>query len=96
LPKIAILAAHGYKAHKVYDPVWWHVYVPEQFLSLVCSMAENIHAEIVRKKNLTGSANYWLMVMTFQPFVFQCSTAIFQLCPKSALFQLPALTNQDV
>jgi hypothetical protein len=43
----AILGAHGFKAHEVYDPVWRHVHVPEQFLSLVCPMAEGIHAEIV-------------------------------------------------
>lgn len=47
LPKTAILAAHGYKAHEVYDPVWCHVHVPEQFLSLMCPMAEDIYNEIV-------------------------------------------------
>lgn len=43
----AILGAHGYKSHEVYDPAWRHVHVPEQFLNLVCPMAEGVHAEIV-------------------------------------------------
>lgn len=47
LPKKAILGAHGYKAHEVYDPVWRHVHVPEQFLTLMCPMAEEIHDKIV-------------------------------------------------
>ncbi|KAF8234003.1 hypothetical protein L208DRAFT_861437 [Tricholoma matsutake] len=46
LPKNAILAAHGYKAHEVYDPVWRHVQVPEQFLKLVCPMAERLYSEV--------------------------------------------------
>lgn len=50
LPKMAILGAHGFKAHEVYDPVWCHIHVPEQFLSLVCSMAKSVHAEIVGKR----------------------------------------------
>ena len=65
-------------------------------------------------KNLTGAANYWSMIMTTCPYVFQvsffhfshdiipnilnhqCGAAIFQLCPKSALFKLPALANREV
>jgi hypothetical protein len=42
----AILGAHGYKVHEVYDPIWRHVRVPEPFLALVCPMAEGILAEI--------------------------------------------------
>jgi hypothetical protein len=49
----AILGAHGFKAHEVYDPVWHHVHVPEQFLTLVCPMAEHIHAEIVGESLVT-------------------------------------------
>lgn len=47
LPKTAILGAHGYKAHEVYDPVWRHVHVPEPFLTLMCPMAEENHNKIV-------------------------------------------------
>lgn len=47
LPKTAILGAHGYKAHEVYDPVWRHIHVPEQFLMLMCLMAEEHHEKIV-------------------------------------------------
>jgi hypothetical protein len=47
LPKNAILGAHSYKVHEVYDPVWRHVHVPEQFLTLMCPMAEDIHNKIV-------------------------------------------------
>lgn len=36
----AILSAHRFKVHEVYDPAWHHVHVPEQFLSLICPMAE--------------------------------------------------------
>lgn len=45
----AVLGAAGYKAHEVYDPVWRHVHVPEQFLLMVCPMAEQIYDEIVGK-----------------------------------------------
>lgn len=38
----AILGTHGYKAHEVYDPVWRHVHVPQQFFQLVCPMAEEM------------------------------------------------------
>ncbi|PPQ75836.1 hypothetical protein CVT26_001130 [Gymnopilus dilepis] len=96
LPKEGILGAHGYKSHEVYDPVWRHVHVPEQFLQLVCPMAEGIYEEIVGKANLSGAANYWSMIMTMRPYLFQCAAAIFQICPESALFRLPALDNPDV
>ena len=36
------------------------------------------------------------MVIALRPYVFQCGAAIFQLCPKSSLFRLPALVNPDV
>ncbi|KAF8816577.1 hypothetical protein BYT27DRAFT_7229903 [Phlegmacium glaucopus] len=96
LPKEAILGAHGYKVHEVYDPVWRHVHVPEQFLKLVCPMAEQIHAEVVGKDNLSGTTNYWAMVISLRPYLFQCGAVIFQSCPNSALFKLPALANHDV
>ncbi|KAJ6548089.1 hypothetical protein B0H10DRAFT_2170043 [Mycena sp. CBHHK59/15] len=86
LPKKAILGAAGYQAEETYDPVWRHVHVPEQFLWLICPNAEEIHESIANKANLSGAANYWLM----------CGAAIFQKCPKSALFRLPAFENDDV
>ncbi|KAJ7692293.1 hypothetical protein B0H17DRAFT_1159658 [Mycena rosella] len=43
----AILGAAGFRADEPYDPVWRHVRVPERFLSLVCTMAEEIQASIV-------------------------------------------------
>ncbi|KAK7053211.1 hypothetical protein VNI00_003830 [Paramarasmius palmivorus] len=46
IPLPAVLGAAGYKVHEVYDPVWRHVHVPEQFLALVCPMAEDIHESI--------------------------------------------------
>lgn len=42
----AILAAHGYKAHELYNPVWTQVHVPEVFIQYVCPMAEGIVASI--------------------------------------------------
>ncbi|PPQ96770.1 hypothetical protein CVT26_006269 [Gymnopilus dilepis] len=96
LPKEGILGAHGYKSHEVYDPVWRHVHVPEQFLQLVCPLAEGIYEDIVGKANLSGAANYWSMIMTVRPSLFQCAAAIYQVCPESALFRLPALDNCDV
>ena len=59
----AILGAHGFKAHETYDPVWRHVHVPEQFLNLVCPMAEAIHAEIVgecpARQNMKFDLEIW-------------------------------------
>lgn len=96
IPKVAVLGAHGYKKHEVYDPVWRHVHVPEQFLSLVCPMAEEIHSQIVGKANLTGAANYWSMVIKLRPILFLCGAALYEHQPTSALFRLPALANTDV
>lgn len=67
----AILVSHGYKTHEVYDPIWRHVHVLEQFLQLVCPMAKSIYEEIVRRENLSGAANYWSMVMGLRPYLFQ-------------------------
>ncbi|PPQ74282.1 hypothetical protein CVT24_001198 [Panaeolus cyanescens] len=96
LPKEAILGAHGFKAHETYDPIWTRVHVPDQFLHLMCPMAEQIHDSIVGRANLNGAANYWKMVMDLRPYLFQSAAAIFQEAPKSALFRLPALANRDV
>ncbi|KAH9474890.1 hypothetical protein JR316_0013358 [Psilocybe cubensis] len=96
LPKEAVLGAHGYKAHEVYDPIWRHVHVPEIFLHLVCPMAETIYSDVVGRQNLSGAANYWSMVMELRPYLFQCGAAIFQEVPDSALFRLPAFAQQDV
>ncbi|KAJ7202449.1 hypothetical protein C8J57DRAFT_1622921 [Mycena rebaudengoi] len=96
LPRKAILGAAGFRVDESYDPVWRHVRVPEQFLSLVCPMAEEIHAKIVDKVNLSGAANHWAMVQHLRPYVFQCGAALMQKCPDSAIFGLPALANADV
>ncbi|PPQ79199.1 hypothetical protein CVT24_012739, partial [Panaeolus cyanescens] len=96
LPKEAILGAHGFKTHEPYDPVWRRVHVPDQFLHLVCPMAEEIHDSIVNRQNLNGAANYWKMVIDLRPYLFQSGAAIYQLVPESPLFRLPALANTDV
>ncbi|KAH9476570.1 hypothetical protein JR316_0010486 [Psilocybe cubensis] len=96
LPKEAVLGAHGYKSHEVYDPIWRHVHIPEVFLCLVCPMAETIYSDVVGRQNLSGAANYWSMVMELRPYLFQCGAAIFQEVPESALFRLPAFAHQDV
>ncbi|KAF9559208.1 hypothetical protein CPC08DRAFT_751027 [Agrocybe pediades] len=95
-PKEAILGAHGYKVHEVYDPVWRHVDVPERFLKMMCPMAESIHETIVGKENLLGASNFWELVISLRPYLFQCGAAIFQKCPESPIFRLPALADQDV
>ncbi|KAF9065976.1 hypothetical protein BDP27DRAFT_1297792 [Rhodocollybia butyracea] len=96
LPKAAILGAHGFKEHEGYDPIWRHVHVPDQFLTLMCPMAEEVLDSIVGRQNLTGAANYWTMIINLRPYLFQCAAAIFQVCPKSSVFRLPALANSDV
>ncbi|GLB44253.1 hypothetical protein LshimejAT787_1601830 [Lyophyllum shimeji] len=96
IPKTAVLGAHGYKAHEIYDPVWRHVHVPEVFLMRVCPDAEAIHSDVVGRENLSGAANYWSMVITLRPYLFQCRAALYELYPKSALFKLPAFTSPDV
>ncbi|KAF4621816.1 hypothetical protein D9613_012164 [Agrocybe pediades] len=95
-PKEAILGTHGYKVHEVYDPVWRHVPVPQHFLEMMCPMAESIHEQVVGKPNLLGASNFWEMVISLRPFLFQCGAAIFQECPESNIFRLPALANRDV
>ncbi|KAJ7771090.1 hypothetical protein DFH07DRAFT_953710 [Mycena maculata] len=96
LPKTAILGAAGYQSDEPYDPLWRHVRVPEQFLRLVCPMAEEVYASIAGKENLSGAANHWLMVIELREYLFQCGAAIWQIEPQSALFRLPAFQNQDV
>ena len=97
---------------ETYDPIWRRVHVPEQFQRLVCPMAEEIHKTIFGKPNLAGAANYWSMVMSLRPYLFQvrfciiyylnnplylqCGAAIFQICPESPIFRLPAFMNDDV
>ncbi|KAG6848797.1 hypothetical protein H0H93_013955 [Arthromyces matolae] len=96
LPKSAILGAHGYKVSETYNPVWRHVRVPEKFLELVCPMAEENLSLVEGKRNLVGATNYWKMIITLRPFLFQSAAAIFQITPDSAIFRLPALTHPDV
>ncbi|KAF9072256.1 hypothetical protein BDP27DRAFT_424984 [Rhodocollybia butyracea] len=96
IPVKAVLGAAGYKAHESYDPIWRHIRVPEAFLLLMCPMAEEIHESIVGKKNLNGAANFWKLIIDLRPYLFQCGASIFQQCPESALFKLPALANNNV
>ncbi|KAK7054027.1 hypothetical protein R3P38DRAFT_2500628 [Favolaschia claudopus] len=92
----AILGAAGYRADEVYDPVWRHVEVPAEFLDLMCPMAEEKRAPIVGKQNLVGAVRHWDMIIALRPYLFQCAAALFQKCPNSAIFKLPALVNRDV
>ncbi|KAF8130928.1 hypothetical protein K438DRAFT_1643350, partial [Mycena galopus ATCC 62051] len=98
LPKQAVLGAAGYKATEEYDPVWRKVAVPAQFLRLICPMAEDIRQTIrdAGKDNLSGANHYWEMVIALRPYAFLCGAAIFQKCPRSSLFRLPALADRDV
>ncbi|KAF7371837.1 hypothetical protein MVEN_00040500 [Mycena venus] len=92
----AILGAAGFKTEETYDPLWMRVHVPPQFLEFICPKAESIRDEIANRANLSGAFNYWQMVVDLRPYAFQCGAAIFQKCPDSALFRLPAFTNTDV
>ncbi|KAF8202063.1 hypothetical protein K438DRAFT_1716644 [Mycena galopus ATCC 62051] len=98
LPKQAVLGAAGYKATEEYNPVWRNVAVPAQFLRLICPMAEDIRQTIkdAGKDNLSGANHYWEMVIALRPYAFLCGAAIFQKCPRSSLFRLPAFTDRDV
>ncbi|KAJ6483022.1 hypothetical protein DFH09DRAFT_1253099 [Mycena vulgaris] len=96
LPRKAILGAAGYRADEPYDPVWRHVRVPEKFLALMCPMAEEIYKTVVDRANLSGAANHWAMIQELRPYLFQCGAALFQKCPDSAIFKLPALADPDV
>ncbi|KAG6908224.1 hypothetical protein DXG01_005696 [Tephrocybe rancida] len=96
LPKPAILGAHGYKVHELYDPRWRHVPVPEGFLMQVCPMAEANLECVKGKRNLVGATNYWQMVISLRPYLFQCTAAIYQTAPNSSIFHLPALACDDV
>ncbi|KAJ7933526.1 hypothetical protein B0H13DRAFT_1856031 [Mycena leptocephala] len=88
--------AHArFKVEETYDPVWTRVHVPQQFLELICPKAESIRDEIANRANLSGAFNYWQMVIDLRPYAFQCGAAIFQKCPKSALFRLPAFCDTD-
>ncbi|KAF6752308.1 hypothetical protein DFP72DRAFT_815521, partial [Ephemerocybe angulata] len=96
LPKSAILAAHGFKACEPYNPVWTNVRVPEQFLALVCPMAESIAESVRGEENKQGTTYFWDMIASLRPYLFQSAAVIFKMCPKSPLFKLPALANPDV
>ncbi|KAJ7933678.1 hypothetical protein B0H13DRAFT_1855921 [Mycena leptocephala] len=91
----AILGAARFEVEETYDPVWTRVHVPQQFLELICPKAESIRDEIANRANLSGAFNYWQMVIDLRPYAFQCGAAIFQKCPKSALFRLPAFCDTD-
>ncbi|KAK7014627.1 hypothetical protein R3P38DRAFT_3205541 [Favolaschia claudopus] len=96
LPKHAILGAAGFKVNETYDFVWTRVHVPPQFLLLICPDAERIRDEIANRENLSGAFNYWQMIIDMRPYAFQSGAALFQSCPKSALFRLPAFQDEDV
>ncbi|KAJ7449320.1 hypothetical protein B0H11DRAFT_2332305 [Mycena galericulata] len=96
LPKKTILGAAGYQFDEIYDPPWRHVHVPTQFLPLICPKAEEIRDSVQNRENLFGTFGYWSMVIDLRPYAFQCGAAIFQKCPKSALFRLPAFKDVDV
>ncbi|KAJ3821428.1 hypothetical protein F5880DRAFT_1582041 [Lentinula raphanica] len=96
IPVTAVLGGAGYKAHETYDPPWRHVRVPERFWPLVCPMAEEIHDSVIGKRNLSGAANFWKLVMDLRPYLFQCGAAIYQHVPDSNIFKLPAFMDSDV
>ncbi|KAK6984727.1 hypothetical protein R3P38DRAFT_2806331 [Favolaschia claudopus] len=48
------------------------------------------------RENLSGAFNYWQMIIDMRPYAFQSGAALFQSCPKSALFRLPAFQDEDV
>ncbi|KAF9490446.1 hypothetical protein BDN71DRAFT_1490630 [Pleurotus eryngii] len=96
IAKAAVLAAHGYKTHEIYNPAWRQVRVPEQFLLLVCPMAEEIYEKVAGGANLNGAANYWKLVIQLRPYLFQCGAVLYERCPQSAIFRLPAFAHQDV
>ncbi|KAJ7084783.1 hypothetical protein B0H15DRAFT_380554 [Mycena belliarum] len=96
MPKTAILGAAGYKADEPYDPIWRKIRVPEQFLLMVCPMAEEMCQKVAGAEHLSGAFNHWEMVIELREHFFQCGAALWQVCPKSAIFRLPALQNTDV
>ncbi|KAJ3966843.1 hypothetical protein EV361DRAFT_540884 [Lentinula raphanica] len=89
IPVTAVLGGAGYKAHETYDPPWQHVRVPERFWPLVCPMAEEIHDSVIGKRNLSGAANFWKLVMDLRPYLFQVCYFLFEpylLSSASGLF----------
>ncbi|KDR75964.1 hypothetical protein GALMADRAFT_225713 [Galerina marginata CBS 339.88] len=96
LPKPAILGAHSYRVHETYNPAWTQVEVPPPFLALVCPMAEANVQLVKGLKDRVGVTNYWEMVISLRPYLFQAATAIFQVWPNSKIFRLPALARDDV
>jgi len=77
----AILGCHNYKEHKVYDPLWRHVYVPEVFKCRVCPCAEEILENVMGRPNLRGTTGHWEMVISLCPILFQVSFLSFEMCP---------------
>ncbi|KAJ6534238.1 hypothetical protein B0H19DRAFT_964399, partial [Mycena capillaripes] len=96
LPKTAILGAAGYQADEAYDPIWRKVRVPEQFLLLVCPMAEDMLKEVAGVEHLSGAFHHWQMTIELREYLFQCGAAIWQLVPSSSIFRLPAFQDTDV
>ncbi|KAJ7234969.1 hypothetical protein C8J57DRAFT_1573095, partial [Mycena rebaudengoi] len=85
----------GYKQEAL-GWIWSHVPVPEQFLKLVCPMAEEIVEKVAGKPNLYGTTNHWQMIIQLRPYLFHCGAAIFQKWPRSSIFRLLALAHPDV
>ncbi|KAJ7686094.1 hypothetical protein B0H17DRAFT_1304922 [Mycena rosella] len=96
LPKKVILAAAGYRDDEPYDPIWCHVNVPEQFLKLVCPIAEEILDKVTGRANMSGTTNHWQLVVKLRPYLFQCGAAIYQKWPQSSIFRLPAFMHTDI
>ncbi|KAJ7629821.1 hypothetical protein B0H17DRAFT_1164275 [Mycena rosella] len=96
LPKKAILGAAGYHSDEPYDPIWRKIRVPEQFLLLVCPMAEEMREKVAGAEHLSGAFNQWEMAIELREHFFQCGGAIWQLCPESSIFRLPAFQNTDI
>lgn len=79
----AVLAAHGYKEHEGYDPVYRLVSVPKEFLPLVIPRAEEILATVQEAQsvnpNLQGCVNYWTMIIQYRAVFFQVSNYFIHL-----------------
>ncbi|KAF9031193.1 hypothetical protein BDZ89DRAFT_1064031 [Hymenopellis radicata] len=98
LPKAAVLGAHGYQVTDEYNPIWRRVSVPEAFLKLVCPMAKDNYHKVstAKKAGLIGATNFWHMVMSLRPYLFQVGAVIYQKLPTSPIFRLPAFQNAEV
>lgn len=70
--------------------------VPEQFLKLVCPMAEGIIELLDGMENMQGTRYFWQLAISLRPYVFQvCHSNLSNLVRSGVMTALPECSNHS-